>query len=376
MDCWLRLSASASVCSCRSRLRRLSESAPKNRTEGLAAISFRTFRKDVHVGLSEETRGFFIPCPEPYRTDLPLQCPSLEFRQTRLQLPNGITIADLEKHLGVAELEARILTHSMLAAQEIKRRIESPQYVDKIFNGPQCAVDRVVCSRVSAEMFSNEERSTLSIQFIPSDYFTNLTVRSLYRELRVEGHAVGKATRSEILGNYRYLLTSFGMDIFCILREGDQKYVVFARRSGALPNMHGKSRWHVTMNEGLSNQDVDAGELDLFGCVARGLREENGIEISEITIDPRLYSLFFVRNDFEIGMCGIVELDVTRAEFQRRRTPARDSALENEGYAFVPLDHRSIQEFVTEHRANHDLTDAADFSIRMLVARQLGNWLQ
>jgi hypothetical protein len=335
-------------------------------------------QENVSVNLTDKDQSFYIPCPEPYGDQLRLKSAGRIDCKTDFTLPRGVTFESLEAQTQVKDLRSRLLGHAEKVALDMLKRLASPEYAHKLFNGPQCAVKELSFSRVTGrDLRGNVEDSTLTCTFAETDYFTNLTLRSLYHELLHEEnppHPIASATPEEILSRYRFFLSSFGIDIFAIVGKS-QRYMVFSKRSAHLPHMNGVSKWHLTMNEALTNQDFDAGKLDIFGCVSRGLKEENGVDASlatHLVVNPSFYSLFFVRPNFEVGLAGSVRLACSREEFDELRTASRDGAMEIEDYKFVQFDVHSIQTFVQEQYDKRNITDAAIFCARVVVARELG----
>ena len=127
--------------------------------------------------------------------------------------------------------------------------------------------------------------------------------------------------------------------------------------------------WHVSMNEAISITDIsDTNEaIDLDRCIRRGLNEELGLDMKDISID---YSdLFFLKDPFETGIAAFVT--AKNLSFSKLKeilyNAAKDKELESEDLIAVDLSPKALSKFMKEN----ELTETAQYLIKMLLARRI-----
>jgi len=282
-------------------------------------------------------------------------------------VPRGLTVEAIGSSMGIDHFRERLIAGSRATAERFVESYEKPGRFGE-FNGKSFFLRGFTRAR---DPRGGDERTTFFLALGMTDWFTGLTLYNVYHQLAAEGHGIVHADESSISEKYNWFIRGFGVNVLAILHDGGKRYVVFSKRSGNLYNMRGKSRWHVTTNEGLTGQDLESdGRLDLYACAERGLREENGIELRPMDA-IRFYSFFFLRTDFELGILGSAELRLSQAEFSKQaRALARDNTMEIRQYAFVEFTERAIQEFYRrETEAGEEFTASARLGIEIVSAR-------
>jgi len=196
--------------------------------------------------------------------------------------------------------------------------------------------------------FGENEEPGVEMDLFETDYFTHRVFRSIYHELKGQGHQIANANAHNFL-QYRPFFTSFGINTLLIC-EGDQgKEIILSKRSTKVNTQ--KSMYHITMNEGLSTTDKDPfGKIDLELCFKRGLLEELGITEKLYNLSKRgsFYDFFLEFNNFEIGLTSVLE---TELNFEKDIKPlvARDKILESFEFVAIPLKQKKIKRFVEEN---------------------------
>ncbi|MDN3562403.1 hypothetical protein [Vreelandella neptunia] len=250
----------------------------------------------------------------------------------------GSSFNDLVKITGIEELAKLIGKHRVLVGRKFLEATEG-----MIFNGDKYGVFNLRFTR-----FGEEENPGVEIDLFKTDYFTHRVFRSIYHELKERGHEIAKANSDTFL-NYRPFFTSFGVNCLLICDGGKGKEVVLSKRSARVAG--GKSKYHITMNEGLSRTDKDPfGKVDIELCFKRGLLEELGIDenIYQLAVKAAFYDFFLEMNNFEIGVSAVFELEL---DFEKDIAPliARDKQLEVDSFIPLPMRKKEINKFVKEN---------------------------
>ncbi|MBI9109923.1 hypothetical protein [Maridesulfovibrio ferrireducens] len=212
-----------------------------------------------------------------------------------------------------------------------------------IFNGNKYGIFNMNFTR-----FGENENPGAEIDFFHTDYFTHRVFRSIYHELKSTSHPIASAEISNFL-KYKPFLTSFGVNTLLICDGEKGKEIVLCKRSN---RVHGNaSKFHITMNEGLSQTDKDPfGKIDIERCFKRGLAEELGIndKLYQYGITATFYDFFLEKNNFEIGLSSVFELDLN---FKKDIEPliARDKCLEADSFVTIPLNSKEINKFIAKH---------------------------
>lgn len=209
------------------------------------------------------------------------------------------------------------------------------------------------------------ERPGVDIHSYKTDYYTHRVMAAIYRRIYKTNPGIAPENNPESFNKMRYFLTSMGMNVLLYLK--DEGKIVFAKRSGKLVNMT-KPLWHVSMNEAISITDISEsnGTIDLERCIVRGLNEELGLDDKDINID---YSdLFFLKDPLETGISAFVTVNNRSfSDLKILYSAAKDRELESEDLVTVKLTSMALNDFMKKN----ELTDAAQYLIKMLLARHI-----
>lgn len=250
----------------------------------------------------------------------------------------GNNFKDLADLTQIAELPDLIEKHKIIVGEKF---LDSKDGM--IFNGEKYGIFNLKFTR-----FGDEEKPGVEIDFFKTDYYTHRVFRSIYHELKENGHPISSAGLSDFL-QYKPFFTSFGVNTVLICEGSKGKEVILSKRS---TRVHGSEpKYHITMNEGLSQTDKDPfGKVDLELCFKRGLLEELGIneKLYQHGIKASFYDFFLEKNNFEIGLSSVFELDL---DYEKDIEPliARDKHLEVDSFVALPLKSKDIEEFITNH---------------------------
>jgi hypothetical protein len=268
---------------------------------------------------------------------------------------------DLAEITGISNLPELIEKHKRLVAKDFISKLEQNH---TIFNGEKYGVFRVHRKRTVDE----KENASLYIDLFKTDYFTHSVFRSIYKELKEIGAAISKIEKIEDLQRYSPFTTSFGINTFVILDTANDKHIIFSKRSKFLNKENPVSKWHVTMNEGLTETDKEGRDVSLIKCLHRGLREELGIreEHHKYIIEEHFMDLFLEMNKFEIGLTSFVTMDMSFSKLQELYSIAKDGELETDTIISIPLKENILKEFIK----NEELTSHTLYTLKMYIARQ------
>jgi len=245
---------------------------------------------------------------------------------------------DIAMSSGIADLPSLIKKHKIIVG---KKFLESKDGL--IFNGDKYGVFNLKFTR-----FGDEEKPGAEIDFFKTDYYTHRVFRSIYHDLKKKNHPISSAGLSDFL-KYKPFFTSFGINTLLICEGKRGKEIILSKRSN---RVHGNApKYHITMNEGLSQTDKDPfGKVDLELCFKRGLLEELGIneKLYQHGVKASFYDFFLEKNNFEIGISSVFELDV---DYEKDIEPliARDKQLEVDSFVALPLKSKEIAQFVNDH---------------------------
>ncbi len=271
----------------------------------------------------------------------------------------GDGFTDLVRITSIANLDLLIEEHQQLVGNEFLRKVAEGHL---LFNGDKYGVQRVVVDRVG-----NDEDSKLIITFFKTDYFTHQVFRSIYKQLKSEGHAIASIDSTIGVSRYFPFFTSFGINALVVLEKEGFEEVVLAERSGKITKDN-QNIWHVTVNEGLSMTDIEDQTISLSRCLNRGLREELGLKEThyEKINNKYFYDLFINLDDLEMGLTAVV---FTEFEFNTIKTlyrSAKDAELETTGLISVKATKGDLYRFLKTNKT----TKACAYLLHMFVARK------
>ncbi len=250
----------------------------------------------------------------------------------------GSDFQDIAVLTGISDLPERIEKHKEIVGRKF---LDSRDGL--IFNGDKYGIFNLRFTR-----FGEAENPGAEIDFFRTDYFTHRVFRSIYHELKAQGHPIASAGVSDYQ-RYTPFFTSFGINALLICESDKGKAIVLSKRSTRVHG--GKPLYHITMNEGLSQTDRDPfGRFDLELCFRRGLLEELGIneKLYQFAVKGAFYDFFLEKNNFEIGLSSVFELDLN---YEKDIEPliARDKHLETDSFITLPLKPKAIAAFIREH---------------------------
>lgn len=297
------------------------------------------------VSIFGDHRCLFVGMPEQIKSDILLREREAGYMDSQLSkfFPdtsfNGTdNFQDIAELTGIKELPELITKHKFIVGEKF---LESKDGL--IFNGEKYGVFNLKFTR-----FGDEEKPGVELDFFKTDYFTHRVFRSIYHELKSNNHPISSAGLSDFL-KYKPFLTSFGINALLICDGSRGKEIILSKRSN---RVHGsRTRYHITMNEGLSQTDKDPfGKVDLELCFKRGLLEELGIneKLYQHAVKASFYDFFLEKNNFEIGLSSVFEIDL---DYEKDIAPliARDKHLEVDSFVSLPLNTKDIGSFIEDN---------------------------
>lgn len=297
------------------------------------SIIVRPLNKILTVGFPDQLRNQLAEA----ENDIP--------EQNKLQFSadcsfNGErNFSDLQRITGISNLCDMIDEHRIKVGDEFIRSVNGA-----LFNGNKFGV-----YNIDERRYDKDEKQFCRIDVFKTDYFTHRVFRSIYKELRRKNHSIGQCTKNN-MWQYRPFFTSFGINCILLTEGANSREIVFTRRSARV-HSGGENNYHITMNEGLSQTDIDSnGLISLWMCLERGLKEEIGLSEVEF-LESRhwaFYDVFLERTNFEIGISSMVELDINFDEHLRVAI-AKDKPLETDDFCTVPLKAEEISSFMNKN---------------------------
>lgn len=237
------------------------------------------------------------------------------------------------------------------------------KFSQAFFNGEKYGIKKIYDRRVG-----NEEKGKIVITSVKTDYYTHRVMAAVYQELLKKGK-INAPDGWENINDYYPFLTSMGMNVLLVIEN--RRKIVITKRSKRLINMT-EDQWHLSMNEAVSVTDLSIAEIDLKGCVSRGLKEELGLDCDKVDEFSLYYSdIFFLKNPLEIGILAIVLIDdLTERTVRESYNIAQDAPLESTGndetgLTFLPLSKSKIGRFCKEN----NITEALKYALKMLCIR-------
>lgn len=316
---------------------------------------------ELHDIIIEQTnKKLYVDCPTEYKEKIHRLDPTFTFT-TSTSFDRNTRFDDLALITQIENLPDLIHEHSVITAKQIMNKIEKGH---TIFNGKKYGVYRIHRKRVA----DHEENASLRLDLFETDYFTHQVFRSIYAELKEQGHEIGKVEKMEEIHRFSPFTTSFGMNTFIILDTPAGEEIIFAKRSKFLNQEMAESQWHVSMNEGLTITDKEGKEVSLIKCLHRGLREELGIreEHHKYINDEKFMDLFLETSKFEIGLTSYVKLNMPFKKLLELYNVSKDGELETDGIVPVEVKNKPLKDFINTHK----LTPAAQYTLKMYLARR------
>lgn len=246
---------------------------------------------------------------------------------------------DIETSTGISNLCELIEKHRIIVGKNFLSSRNGA-----LFNGIKYGIYALRFTRLGA----NEDPG-IEMDLFETDYFTHRVFRSIYHELKDMKHEMTHVESSNFI-KYNPFLTSFGINCLLICNGKNGREIVIGTRSARVHG--GDPRFHITMNEGLSQTDKDPfGRISLEECFKRGLLEELGIDnkIYNLASKACLYDFFLERTNFEIGLSAAFEINLS-FENSISKLISRDKSLETDKFTTIPLKKNDISAFLNEHK--------------------------
>jgi hypothetical protein len=319
--------------------------------------------KDIKI--KKKNKKLFIAFPENIRRKFLALDNKFNFN-SNISFDCSTNFTDIERETGIEGLCELIEKHREIVAIDFLKQMDQ-QF--RIFNGNKYGIYCISCGRSS----DKDERSKLRIDVFETDYFTHRVFRSIYKELCENNHPISKVKKEDVM-KYRAFTTSFGINTYVLLNTENGKVgeeIVFAKRSKFIANSEGKSKWHATVNEALTQSDYDQGNVSLLQCLYRGLREEVGVldKHKDFIDEKKIFDLFLERRNFEMGITSIVKMDISFKDLLYLHQTAKDGALEIDELSAVPFKKNDIDQFISENKNN--MTNIGLYTLYMILAREV-----
>ena len=315
---------------------------------------------DISAELLGEER-FYLSIPQNYLADLRKHSASYQSREECYFAKN--TLAQLGEEMGIDGFDALVERHRTKVAAAF---LDSYQTGKGIFNGEKVGIRRIISTRSS--IGEKNEANELHFQMYKTDYFTHRVMRSVYQEIRENNKDLAAAATGSITDINRYypFMTSLGINSVVVLHTNDQiEQIVLAERAAFTSNTN-TPQWHVTVNEGVTVEDITDRNAGISAAVLRGFREEMGITRQEIR--NRQSDLFLVVDSFEVGLSGIAYIKMNYDTFKLCYLGAKDACLETEQIKSIEYSKRAITKFL---QGDAPKTEACKYCLSMLLSRMI-----
>lgn len=203
-----------------------------------------------------------------------------------------------------------------------------------LFNGNKYGVLNYRVSRTNDE----KEFPILNLYCFETNYFTDRVFTELWMTLPIDIRQI----HSELSNHQPITFLSCSLGINCVVICADDKLLITQRSSRVGLST---SRKHISMNEGLTQTDRDAGDIPSARlCLLRGLREELGVRESDI-LKIDVGDFFLERNHFQFGFTAVVHLATGSQEL--RHAISKDRTLESDNFMFLDFhDTKELLKFL------------------------------
>lgn len=222
----------------------------------------------------------------------------------------------------VMQVDAYLEETACEVADEFVKKIEEHK---TIFNGPMLGVSSIIARR-SAD---GREVRSLELEMYRSDYFTFKLVSRIYQKLiKDEEQGLFAIQRIEDIPRFAPFLCSLGMGGFVVTPDAGGGKALWIKRSGACEASH---LYHFSYDETVAVMDVKDKEVDLYGTLYRGVREELGLSDKDLTGQGGIFEIGIIltRDRIELEMLSYLVLKPSMyAGFGSQLDAAEDSKLE------------------------------------------------
>lgn len=320
------------------------------------------YYKDNHIKLNNTGIELFFDCPTHIKERILELNPEFIFKEDKSFNRNS-TFEDLVSITEIDNLIELINKHKDIVGEKILGKLERNE---EIFNSEKFGVHRVSVSKRG-----KHEDDTIDISFFRTDYYTHMVFRSIYKELIELNHPIKDVMKINELSKYTPFTTSFGVNTYVIIDNNDSnnKNIIFTKRSKYAGIDISESKWHVSMNEGLTITDIDYNnKISINSCLIRGLNEELGIREENSKIkDVRFMDLFLHKGNFEIGITSFVNVEMSFEDLKTKYMSAKDGELESDEIEAVRFNKKDIDKFISKNRGK--FTEAGIYVLGMLRSR-------
>lgn len=202
--------------------------------------------------------------------------------------------------------------------------------------------------------FGKKENRHLRLSLYHTDYFTFKVMQNIFKKISVREDIVSDITPKK-LNKYNLFLNSFGVNALLLLKDKNLGDIcIFTERSILASDTNRSNIYHITMNEGLNQEDMDDldGKVRLSNCLERGLWEELGLNndyyAQDMTSD--FHDLFLVKSSFQLGISASVFIkDMGFDDLYSRAEIAKDKKLEVGKLKPVNFEKKTIEKFLLKN---------------------------
>ncbi|MCI5225560.1 MAG: hypothetical protein D3918_02610 [Candidatus Electrothrix sp. AX2] len=199
-----------------------------------------------------------------------------------------------------------------------------------------------------------KEERDLVLEVYRTDYFTHKVMRDVFKTVSAR-EVLPKNLEPHDLYKYRVFLTSFGVNALVMLKDKLMGEIIVLSERSILASETKKSNvYHISMNEGLNQEDIDNYEnkVRLSNCLERGLWEELGLnnDIYAQKMTSEFHDLFLVTSVFELGISAFVCIkDMDFLELNSIAQIAKDKKLEIGRLLPIVFQKKEIENFLSKN---------------------------
>lgn len=314
--------------------------------------------KPRNIKLELNGGQLFFRCPESIKNEIEYLDKNVTFNEDINTI--GKSLLNLKELIGENEFYSLLRKHKDIIANTFLEYIREGKI---IFNGRLFGVNFARFNRIG-----EDEVSTAHLELYESDYYTYKVFRSLYHEIKSK-HEEFKQLTPQSIKPFLVISNSIGLNLFITVKDNSgEERLIFTKRSKFVANEEFSSIWHVSVNETISQTDVEDSQVNLLRCVRRGIKEELGISENDYDLNKlKIYSFFLVKSVFEVGVSAFLKTNISYSDFIMSQENAKDAVLETEAVTGIVFNKKSIINFMK----NHDLTPAAIHLLKIIIEREL-----
>lgn len=313
-----------------------------------------------HLMMYNKGKEFYIGFPNDLLDEALSLDPDFEVHDDTFFHDNQ-SFESLANQMKIPELESLINKHRLIISNHFLTRSNGCH-----FNRPKYGVYHMQCT----ERLEHDELTSVKIELFNTDYFTHRVMRSVYAELKEQGHPIANIKQGniqQILSSYNVFTTSIGINILLLMDSAAGESVIFSRRSAGAAHTENSFKYNSTVMEGLSQTDYDSfqGRVSLDLAAKRALLEELGIQYETFHPTIRFHDLFLEKNYFEIGITASAEIDGV-FEATIMDLPGKDKEMEIDKLVPIPLQQQKMNAFIQKH----NFYAQGLYTLKMIAARR------